>query len=215
MGGGGGGGGSLHWVKIFPKLFSDTGKMTELGGENGRRNRRSKKTCIPYRGGQNYISIYTVKWWLKAEIFSQVRITAEELSLSKLCLACHQNWTFPGSILFLVSGDTFPFSAVLTGLTAPHKKNWIGQEKGLMLPSRFSVNGVVCFLFFSMQTAFKVRRLPTSCKNTQHTRSCLLNAVWYSLVQLGLALFLHSCFHSLSPYIYQAFAKQISLVFHH
>ena len=42
------------------------------------------------------------------------------------------------------------------------------------------------FLFFIMSTAFKVHRLPTSCKTTQRTKSSTSKRVRYSQVQLNL-----------------------------
>ena len=81
-GGGEGGGRACTGWKFPPNSFL-TGKMNELDGENGRGDyrakldRRSKKTFISYVGGQNYISIYTVLWWLLVEKLSWVRITRQ------------------------------------------------------------------------------------------------------------------------------------------
>ena len=111
----------------------------------------------------------------------------------------NQGWTFTGSVLLLKS--LLWRYALFSGanshciIIAPSPKYWTGSGKGLMLPSRLCLNGIMfffCLLFLlvfrSVRTAFKGYYLPLSCKRHTGTGSSSPKRVCYSGVSCSIGL---------------------------
>ena len=100
------------------------------------------------------ISLMVTDWTILSS--HDHRWATDELSLSKTGLADYQKQiqTFPGSVLLLVTPTVIcpSFHRLLIGFIVPSTKNRTRPRKGLMLPGRFYLKGIVFFypLFVSV-----------------------------------------------------------------
>ena len=118
-----------------------------------------------------------------------------------------QNRTFQGSILLL---ESLPwlirplFGGFPQDRLVPSTKNWIGFAKGLMIPSRFCVKGIIffflCFSFFSFQVCEQLLKgivYPLAVKSTQVLKTSSPKRARCSGVFGSSSLPLPAHFHSL------------------